>query len=59
MSSTHDFPADLIATLEAAHRRLDLAGVDRYSDPVPWHLALTTTLTRRHWPTRPIKAVAA
>ena len=52
-TSAHDFVADLTEQLRAAHDRLDTAGVDRYSNPVPWHVARTTTLTCRPWPSRP------
>lgn len=43
---------DTLLTLTAhAHQRLDAAGVDRYSPPIPWHIARTTFLderSRRH-----------
>ncbi len=52
-SSTDDFAGRLVELTQAAHLRLDAAGVDRYSCPVPWHIARTTTLTQRPWPSRP------
>ena len=44
---------DVLLITTAAHRRLDKAGVEYHSAPVPWHIARTTTLTRRPWPSRP------
>jgi hypothetical protein len=44
---------DVLLLTRAAHQRLDRAGVEYQSAPIPWHIARTTTLASRPWPSRP------